>query len=248
MGNSVWLFMWLLDKVTKIDEYGDGWVLGGKPIKTSELPFSDRTARRYFDTLEAEGYITTVRTPYGRTVKVKKAKKRSARIGLSDGRDRPELAYPDRPQTAYLGTICGRSNKTRQLQDSKDSDFKKVGHPVKIKNMPFNTHSDDYEEGVVDYDGDAKLRDPVAERKAEDKELTARFNELVDWLIKHQGRNPIRTSRPKQIKALKKLLDMRVTGAEAQEIIRQEEATEFWRGKPEKPDYWTVVAVIQKRG
>ena len=33
MKESVWLFMWLIDKMTSITEEGIGRVLGGKPIK-----------------------------------------------------------------------------------------------------------------------------------------------------------------------------------------------------------------------
>lgn len=194
-----------------------------------------------------------------RTVKKLQAKKivtqTGNKIGVQKDYERWKVRWRKLPKQVTGVTQTGNKKLPEQVHTKEKKEtikrvpsLKKDGHPVQTKNMPFNTKSDDYEEGVVDYDGDGRVRDPIAERKAEDKELTARFNELVDWLIKHQGRNPLRTSRPKQIKALKKLLDMRVTGAEAQDIIRKEEASDFWRGKLEKPDYWTVVAVIQKRG
>jgi hypothetical protein len=34
IGSAVWEFMWLIDKITRIDEDGKGWVLGGKPINS----------------------------------------------------------------------------------------------------------------------------------------------------------------------------------------------------------------------
>jgi predicted transcriptional regulator len=80
MENSVWLFMWFLDKMTKIDmERGIGLVLGGKPIKHREiekdLGISRTTYWRYLKNLEKYGYIRLKRTPYGNIVAVNKAKK-----------------------------------------------------------------------------------------------------------------------------------------------------------------------------
>ena len=37
MGTAVWEFMWCLDKITKIDEEGRGWILGGKPIQLKDI-------------------------------------------------------------------------------------------------------------------------------------------------------------------------------------------------------------------
>lgn len=83
MGSSVWLFMWLLDKMTSINEDGIGKVLGGKPVVYSEvqedLGISERTYRRWTDTLRDEKYITTIQAPYGLIFSVNKAKKRYAR-------------------------------------------------------------------------------------------------------------------------------------------------------------------------
>ena len=83
MGSSVWLFMWLLDKMTSINEDGIGKVLGGKPVVYSEvkedLGISERTYRRWTDTLREEKYITTIKAPYGLIFNVNKAKKRYAR-------------------------------------------------------------------------------------------------------------------------------------------------------------------------
>jgi hypothetical protein len=51
MGESVWLFMWLLDKITSISDEQIGKVLGGKPIKYEEvnndLDITERTYRRF---------------------------------------------------------------------------------------------------------------------------------------------------------------------------------------------------------
>lgn len=115
------------------------------------------------------------------------------------------------------------------------------------KDMGWNKYSDDYEEGVVDLES-GELHDPVAEEKEKDKELNAKFRASIDWLIRHQGRDPKRTPIPKQLKAIKKLYTMGVSAAEAKQIIIECEGSDVWRGKQEKPDFWTVVSIIQKRG
>jgi DNA-binding MarR family transcriptional regulator len=95
IGPAIWEFLWLISKVTKeIEEEGETWgiVLGGKPVKlaeiAAELGESERTAKRNIARLKDEGYIETVRAPYGEIYKVRKSKKfvhknRSAKNGTS---------------------------------------------------------------------------------------------------------------------------------------------------------------------
>jgi DNA-binding MarR family transcriptional regulator len=95
IGPAIWEFLWLVSKVTKeIEEKGETWgiVLGGKPVKlaeiAAELGESERTAKRNIARLKDEGYIETVRAPYGEIYKVRKSKKfvhknRSAKNGTS---------------------------------------------------------------------------------------------------------------------------------------------------------------------
>jgi hypothetical protein len=79
MGESVWLFMWLLDKMTSISEDGVGKVLGGKPVKsedvTKDLGCHPQTYRNYFRTLLEGKYINSRRTPYGIVISVNRADK-----------------------------------------------------------------------------------------------------------------------------------------------------------------------------
>lgn len=83
MGTAVWEFMWCIDKVTKIDEKGVGWVLGGKPVNLKDLSKSmdvgEDTISINLSKLEEQGYITKLRTPYGIVIKVLKTKKRFGR-------------------------------------------------------------------------------------------------------------------------------------------------------------------------
>jgi len=79
MGSSVWEFMWILDKMTSCDENGVGKVLGGKPIKASEIMKDIGSCRRVvsknLSLLEKQEYISTKRTPYGLIITVYTAKK-----------------------------------------------------------------------------------------------------------------------------------------------------------------------------
>ena len=79
IGQALWLYLWLLDKMTSISEDGVGKVLGGVPIKfekiNSDLPMSPSSYTRYIKALEQAGYITALRTPYGHVFKITKAKK-----------------------------------------------------------------------------------------------------------------------------------------------------------------------------
>lgn len=79
IGSAIWLFEWYLDKVTIITKEGEGLVLGGQPVKYEmyhkATGVSEKTYRRDMDRLKKEGYIKTLRTPYGVVVKVQKCKK-----------------------------------------------------------------------------------------------------------------------------------------------------------------------------
>jgi len=80
MGPAVWEFMWCLDKITKIDEHGIGWVLGGKPIKLEEITKTlgkhKNRVSEHLTRLQDEGYIFKLQAPYGIIITVAKAKKR----------------------------------------------------------------------------------------------------------------------------------------------------------------------------
>lgn len=78
IGPAVWEFMWLIDKITRVDEHGKGWVLGGKPIKLDDIGLGqhNNTTSENLQRLRDNGYIETIRTPYGMSIKVIKAKKR----------------------------------------------------------------------------------------------------------------------------------------------------------------------------
>jgi hypothetical protein len=79
MGQAVWLYMWLVDKMTSITEEGIGRVLGGKPITYDEvykeLGMSRNTYSRWIARLLEYPYIETTVAPHGITFRVLKAYK-----------------------------------------------------------------------------------------------------------------------------------------------------------------------------
>ena len=96
MGVAVWEYMWCLDRMTKIDDDGVGWVLGGKPIKLEEIEKELGIHRvnisKHLTTLEKYGYLKLIHAPYGISIRVYKAKKRFNRIA----KPRNEIAKPKR--------------------------------------------------------------------------------------------------------------------------------------------------------
>ena len=127
MGMSVWLYMWFIDKVTKIDEDGTGWVFGGKPIQLKEIDvekMSYRSIQRYLAILKTEQYIIVKYTMRGIIIGVKKVKKEFHRRQRNDT---PKVAYLDTPETAYQEpkvayhhTKSGVPNKTIPIDNPKD--------------------------------------------------------------------------------------------------------------------------------
>lgn len=90
MGEAVWIYMWLLDKVTSVNENGQGKVLGGKPITYAEiqtdLGIHQNTYTNHLNKLREHGYVNTLRTPRGLVILVNKSAKRFTKT--SDSQDR----------------------------------------------------------------------------------------------------------------------------------------------------------------
>lgn len=121
IGPALWEFLWLISKTTKeITEDGEtiGIILGGKPVKISEiaeeLGSSERTVKRNIARLKEHGYIKTTRTPYGEIYKVKNSKKfikkRSAKNGTSEHSEVPNMPR-EVPHLSKRSAKNGTSNK-----------------------------------------------------------------------------------------------------------------------------------------
>lgn len=129
MGEGIWLFLWLLDRMTSISEGGIGKVLGGKPIKWEEvkkdLDVPERSYRRWIAVLKKHNYINTTRTPYGLVISINKASKRFKRdvpkMAYLKQRDVPKMVS-DVPKGVNLGANLALTKKT--LHDNTiDSNF-----------------------------------------------------------------------------------------------------------------------------
>ena len=117
MGSAVWEFMWLLDKITKIDEDGIGWVLGGKPVTLAQISEDLEIAQNHVSEnltkLKKEGYLEITRTPHGLSIKVAKAKKRFNQKVKSDFTKRS-----NHTSEKVISNIR-QDSKTRQLDNKK---------------------------------------------------------------------------------------------------------------------------------
>ncbi|WP_259347227.1 DnaD domain protein [Niallia taxi] len=139
----------MISKTTKEmkDDEGETWgiVLGGKPIKMSEIAeeigSSERTVKRNISRLKDLDYIDSTRAPYGEIYKVKNSKKfvknrqakngtsqtkrsaksgtseeeRSAKNGISEGRDVPHLSK----RSAKNGT-SNKIKKDKEISNDKE--------------------------------------------------------------------------------------------------------------------------------
>ena len=83
MGEALWLFMWYIDKTTR-EELEQRRALNRARLRWRPVPDSrpahdmgctKRVIGIWRRRLRADGYISTLRTPIGRTVKVRKSKK-----------------------------------------------------------------------------------------------------------------------------------------------------------------------------
>lgn len=145
MGVAVWLYMWFLDKITKIDDKGIGWVLGGKPIilkdTEKDLALSERTYNRWMADLRGHGYINTLRTPHGLVITVNKAFKR---FGNKLKSDTPNVAGQVRQERQITRTNMADVNKDSN-RDSNSKTEQNTGNSKKISRVKNNI------ELLVDY-------------------------------------------------------------------------------------------------
>lgn len=184
MGQSIWLYLWCLDKMTSIKEDGVGIVLGGKPIKLGEinqdLSLSDRTYTRYIEKLQESGYITAIRTPYGYSIKVTKAKKR---FGKKTERT-VKVAGENRKSGAQNRKSGG--NKEDNTSDNTVDTTEQSSEEELKANQEDNMWNKDNSEPEIDFDGDMTLvekKKPQTRKYPNALAVRKLFQEI-------QGRNP----------------------------------------------------------
>jgi hypothetical protein len=121
--NAIWLYLWLLDKMTSISEEGLGKVLGGKPVVyddfNKEVPTSLANYRRYVKRLRDYGYINTLRTPTGLVITINKAFKPFKSI--KNDTSKPRVMYQKRNSDVskmYKGSVKSDTSNIRQYKDN----------------------------------------------------------------------------------------------------------------------------------
>lgn len=123
MGISVWLYMWLIDHLTSVDEKGVGKVLGGKPVKyediEKDLGISADTYTRWIDKLVEYPYIEAIRTPHGISYRVFKAYKN---FGKSTSRVIPHKSNSDSAKMRSDSAQPRKVNKDNTKTITKDKD------------------------------------------------------------------------------------------------------------------------------
>jgi len=163
IGNSLWLYLWLLDKITSISEVGIGKVLGGAPVKferiLKDLPITDKTYTRYIGKLVKSGYITALRTPYGYVFTILKAKKifgnkRENRKGYESLKLERTVKLTGENRKVGVYKEDNTEDNTNTISESIDSRSLKAN----LENMPWDSRADDLE-GIVDFDGDGSLKE-----------------------------------------------------------------------------------------
>ncbi|MDX5475052.1 MAG: DnaD domain protein [Bacillaceae bacterium] len=135
IGPALWEFLWFISKTTRdVSEDDETWgiVLGGKPIKQSEIAeemgVSESTVKRNISRLKQFGYVEAKRAPYGEIYRVrnsKKFKKRKVKSDLSKKKRQTinDLSEPrDRSHMTERQTTYDLSNK--DIKDIKEIDIK----------------------------------------------------------------------------------------------------------------------------
>lgn len=189
MGEAVWLYMWLLDKMTTVNENGEGRVLGNKPIKFADVEHDLGVSRfayvRWVDKLRNAGYINTLRTPSGLVITVTKAKKGKAEKAKSDVPKSHITRNSDVAQThsdvAYSHSDVSKSHiqyKTKQgLNKTKQITTNVVGETPQVFGKPEINELFDY---WLEMTGNPITAQQTANRRA------------ASNLLKKHGRDAVR--------------------------------------------------------
>lgn len=131
IGPALWEFLWFISKTTRdITDKDETWgiVLGGKPIKQSdiadEMGVSESTVKRNIARLKQYGYVEAKRAPYGEIYRVRNSKKfkkkRKVKNDLSEPRDRSHMTER---QTTY--DLSNKDIKDIKERDIKDDEMDK---------------------------------------------------------------------------------------------------------------------------
>ncbi|WP_379136047.1 hypothetical protein [Paenibacillus sp. sgz500958] len=132
IGSALWLFAWCISSTTaEIEDDGIimGIVLGGKPMKLSEIGekfgVNDKTVSRWISDLQDHDYIRTTRAPRGLILKVKNSKKnllnRSDKNVLSLNSDQTKMSVHNASDKTFMSDHEPNSDGDQtEMSDAKD--------------------------------------------------------------------------------------------------------------------------------
>lgn len=230
MGISVWLYMYLIDKITRIDDKGKGIVLGGKPIKFEEFHeetgVSQDTYTRWIKTLVKYPYIEITRTPYGIQFRVLKAFKRFRRS-----------TEPDSAQMRNHLRTNAESNKTVSV-DIINKTFSASRKNMKIRGYDESKSPDDVPS--VDLDS-GETRAPAPPRSKSES-----YKALVKWAEELRGFAFLPAGIPKQYKAFQMASEAKLSGADLKRRWIEMKDDKYWGVKGF--DWMDVVTSFNKKG
>lgn len=153
MDSAVWLYMWLLDHVTSVDENDIGKVLGGKQILdeeiATELGVSKHSVVRWRKKLTAYPYIKATRTPRGISYRIFKTHKRFGNREvpksqfISEGSAKIAVAGEVPKSQFQYKTEQPRQNNNKDTSEQSSQDHKLTAEVIKamesvdIKNQTY---------------------------------------------------------------------------------------------------------------
>ena len=219
MGIAVWEFMWCIDRVTKIDKDGVGWVLGGKPIKLEEIGMGSCriTVSRNLKKLKTQGYIIVIYTPYGIKIGVNKAKKSFNRS-----------VKPTLTEVLNLDDKSVKPNKTVSVDNNNKTLHTSLSASVKTnmkEQYDENKFSDEYDVIPTDEFGNAL----PSERKPKNSKLVA-MTGLLKWAEARRGGKRF-VNWKKQFTAMKKMKEAKISPTAIKERWEEMENDNFWKDK-----------------
>ena len=247
--SCIWIYLWLLNKMTKIDESGLGFILGGKPMKLEDIGrdfrYDIKTTRKIVHHLESKKYLILKRTPYGHIFMVTKAKKI---FGQAIKRDLP-LQGSSKKETYHLH---GRSRPTTYTvglyrQDSIDKGNTEPSSATLLKNkktMKKNSMgkyredqpSDSFEEQI-----DLDTGEPIRGKETK----SPIYKQLLMWAENQRGFKFMPNAIGKQYKAFSLAKRSEIQPARLQERWREYSVDKFWQAKGF--DWMDVVLSFNKR-
>ncbi|WP_379142314.1 hypothetical protein [Paenibacillus sp. sgz500992] len=188
IGSALWLFVWCISSTTaEVEDDGTVWgiVLGGKPMKLSEIGANfgvkDKTVSRWISDLQDHGYLHITRAPRGLIIKVKHSKK-----GLLKRSDK-NVRSPESDQTKM--SVHGESDQT-EISDHNDRDQTYLSVHCEGDQTYLSVHSDSDQTEMSDH-GPELGSDQTKMSDAKDIITTTTIIKLEkEWWEEEPNQNP----------------------------------------------------------